>query len=95
MKDRPSDDTEGDWVLDYARRAEKDINRLDPPMRRRVLAALGQLSADPHTGQLRKLTGRSESRLRVGEWRVLMDLDLETRTIIVKRVLPRGRAYDR
>jgi mRNA interferase RelE/StbE len=91
MSDRPEDD----WVLAYARRAEKDINRLDPQMRRRVLAALGQLSADPQTGQLRKLTGRSESRLRVGEWRILINLNLATRTIVVKRVLPRGRAYDR
>lgn len=34
-------------------------------------------------------------RLRVGDWRVIVALDASTRTIRVKRVLPRGRAYDR
>jgi hypothetical protein len=58
MSDEAGDDAaKDDWVLDYAGRAEKDVSRLDPPMRRRVLAALGKLAADPHAGQLRKLTG--------------------------------------
>ena len=52
------------WSVYYARRAEKDVARLDPPMRRRVLAAVGQLAADPHSGQLRKLTGQDGWRLR-------------------------------
>jgi mRNA interferase RelE/StbE len=93
--DTEDDATEDDWVLHYAGRAEKDVDRLDPPMRRRVLAALGKLAADPHAGQLRKLTGSPESKLRVGEWRVLVTLDEKTKTVQVVRVLPRGRAYDR
>jgi mRNA interferase RelE/StbE len=96
MSSEAGDDaTKDDWVLDYAGRAEKDVSRLDPPMRRRVLAALGKLAADPHAGQLRKLTGSPESKLRVGDWRILVTLDEETKTIQVVRVLPRGRAYDR
>jgi mRNA interferase RelE/StbE len=95
MSDDVGKEPERDWNLDYTGRAEKDIARLDRPMRRRVLASLGKLSDDPDAGQLRKLTGRSESRLRVGEWRVLLELDQRTHTIIVKRILPRGRAYGR
>jgi len=38
--------------------------------------------------------GRPESRLRVGDWRVLLVLDLERRVIVVMRILPRGRAYE-
>jgi mRNA interferase RelE/StbE len=88
-------DPERAWSLHYAGRAEKDVARLDRPMRQRVLASLGELSLDTTAGQLRKLTGRSEYRLRVGEWRVLVELNQTTHTIVVKRVLPRGRAYDR
>ena len=83
------------WVLLYARRAEKDIARLDRPLRRQVLDALGELADNPATAKLRKLAGRPESRLRVREWRVLVVLDPGARTIFVTRVLPRGRAYDR
>ena len=58
---------EGGWTLRYSRRAEKDIARLDPPIRRRILNALDQLAEDPSSvSGLRKLSGRSESRLRVG-----------------------------
>jgi mRNA interferase RelE/StbE len=85
-----------EWTLSYARRAEKDIDRLDPRVRRRVLAALGQLAGDPRrSGTLRKLTAAPESRLRIGDWRALITLDEKTRTINVARVLPRGRPYDR
>lgn len=86
----------GGWTLRYSRRAEKDIARLDPPIRRRILGTLGQLAEDPMSATgLRKLSGRSESRLRVGDWRVILDLSAGRREIYVHRVLPRGRAYDR
>jgi mRNA interferase RelE/StbE len=90
-----SDREEHDWILSYERRAEKDVARLDPPVRKRILAALGGVAKDPSAESLRKLTGRTESRLRVGDWRVLVTLDKDTKEIRVQRVLPRGRAYDR
>jgi len=43
---------------------------------------------------VRALTGSpSEFRLRVGDWRVRHELDVEVEQLIVLRVLPRGRAY--
>jgi mRNA interferase RelE/StbE len=84
--------SEGLWRVEYARRAEKDILGLDAPIRRRILSAVGELAGGVHTGQLRKLTGRDGWLLRVGDWRVLVDLDEATRTIRVQSVLPRGRA---
>ena len=87
--------SEAPWSLRVATSAKRDLRRLDPPIRARVVAALEKLAADPHSGQLRKLTGKPESKLRVGEWRVLVTLDETSKTIHVVRVLPRGRAYDR
>jgi mRNA interferase RelE/StbE len=74
---------------------KRDLKRLDPQVRQRIYAALKRTAVDPTTGQLRKLTSRIESRLRVGDWRVLVTLDTDARVIRVNRVLPRGRAYDR
>lgn len=86
--------TQPPWSVEITRTAARDLRRLDPPIRRRVLAALGDLAADPHRpGALRKLTAAPEHRLRVGDWRALILLDAPTRTISVTRVLPRGRAY--
>jgi mRNA interferase RelE/StbE len=85
--------TDGRWTLRFAARAERDLRRLDRPVRERVYAALERLCDDPHAGALRRLAGRPESRLRVGDWRVLVQLDSPEQVIYVKHVLPRGRAY--
>jgi mRNA interferase RelE/StbE len=83
------------WSITFERRADKDLDRLDAQIKRRVLAAIDRVASDPGAATLRQLTGRPESRLRVGDWRVLIELNVETRTIVVSRILPRGRAYDR
>lgn len=82
------------WRVELTRIALRDLRRLDPPVRQRVQEALGTLAEDPHRpGQLRKLTGAPEWRLRIGDWRALVLLDESARVIQVTRVLPRGRAY--
>ena len=83
------------WAVEFERRAEKDLERLDPQVKQRVLTAIGRLADDPGSADLRSLTGRAESRLRVGDWRVIIKLDIASRTIIIERILPRGRAYNR
>jgi mRNA-degrading endonuclease RelE of RelBE toxin-antitoxin system len=60
-----------------------------------MFAALERLAGDPQSAGLRKPAGRPQSRLRVGDGRVIVELDLEQRTLVVVRVLPRGAAYDR
>jgi mRNA interferase RelE/StbE len=82
------------WRVELTRTATRDLRRLDPPVRRRVTAALQTLAQDPQQpGALRKLTGAPEHRLRIGDWRALILLDAQARTITLTRVLPRGRAY--
>ncbi len=83
------------WSIEFERRADSDLERLDPQGKHRVLAAIDRLAGDPHGAALLKLKGRAESRLRVGDWRVIVELDIPARTILIQRILPRGRAYDR
>jgi mRNA interferase RelE/StbE len=83
------------WALEFERRAEQDLRRLDPPVARRVLAALDRLLERDPSLDLRRLHGSDEWRLRVGDWRVRLQLDFDAHVIVVVRVLPRGRAYDR
>jgi hypothetical protein len=47
------------------------------------------------TGDIKRLRGSSEYRLRIGDWRVRFIRDGRQLMITVVRVLPRGRAYDR
>ncbi len=47
-------------------------------------------------GDVRPLQGRPGAyRLRVREWRAIFRYDAAREQLIVERVLPRGRAYDR
>ncbi len=87
--------SEDAWSLTFERRADKDLDRLDAPVKRRVLTAIDSLASEPQTANLSRLTNRPEMRLRVGDWRVLVELDPANRTIVILRVLPRGRVYDR
>jgi len=83
------------WALAFESRAERDLGRLDPPVARRVISALDRLLAQDPSVDLRRLQGSDEWRLRVGDWRVRLQLEFNTRTVIVVRILPRGRAYER
>jgi mRNA interferase RelE/StbE len=83
------------WTVSFSRRADKDMDRLDPPVRQRVATGIERLAADDPRADVRKMAGSEEQRLRVGDWRVRFECDPETRTILVLRILPRGRAYER
>ena len=88
--------TEGPWRVEFTRRAERDLRRLDPPVRRRVIAGLRRAAERDPSADLKRLSGPPDLwRLRVGDWRVLFAYDYDERRIIIARVLPRGRAYER
>jgi mRNA interferase RelE/StbE len=83
------------WRYRLTPGARRDLKRLDPPVRRRLIAALDYLvEGEELSGDIRKLRP-GEWRMRVGDWRVRIDRDDDARAIVVLRVLPRGRAYDR
>ena len=81
------------WRIEVTPRARRDLENLDPPVRQRVREALKRLVEDPASVRLVRLRGSDELRLRVGDWRVRLRLDTAARTVVVLRVLPRGRAY--
>lgn len=87
--------SEPSWSVRYAPSARRDLKRLDQQVARRVLAAIDRLLDQDPSLDVRRLAGTSEGRIRVGDWRVRFDRDTAAREIVILRVLPRGRAYDR
>ena len=73
--------------------AEKQLARIPNPDKGRILAAIAALEEDIEGRDIRPLSGRTDYRLRVGKWRVLMDVDDENRAIYINRVGPRGDIY--
>ncbi len=73
--------------------ATRDIGRLDQTTARRIRQAINRY-AETGYGDVISLRGRQgERRLRVGQWRVLFRFDEDQESLMVLRVLPRGRAY--
>lgn len=84
------------WRVVVDDRARKDLRRIDPPTRERILSAITRLAQGAElAGDIKRLSGSGEYRLRVGDWRVRFERVDRQLTIVVVRVLPRGRAYDR
>ncbi len=79
--------------IELSNRAIADLDDLNGRLRERIFAAL-QRFAESREGDVLKLHGReNEWRLRVGDRRVIMDLDRAEGMIYVLRVLHRREAY--
>jgi mRNA interferase RelE/StbE len=83
------------WTYVVTPPARRDLRRLDRPVKQRIVDALDRFVADPQASDTRKLANSDEWRLRVGDWRIRFNFDTDAHAIVVTRVLPRGRAYDR
>lgn len=74
--------------------AEKDLRGLELDARRRILTAIEGLRELPLRGDIKKLQGRQDQwRLRVGDWRVIFEVDARGHTVYIVRVLARKDAY--
>jgi len=76
----------------WSRRAKKDLARLDTALAERILATVDGFAASGR-GDIKHLQGQlaGESRLRVGDQRVVFDFDANE--IRVLRIVHRGEAY--
>jgi len=76
-------------VLD--KNAAKKLERANEPVKTRIIEALNGLSEEPLRGDIKKLQGRRDYRLRIGGYRALFRI--EDNMIIVTNIAPRGQAY--
>ena len=80
------------WRVIVAPVAKKRILKIPDPDRKRILAAVDALHSEL-SGDIRPLTGREEWRLRVGGWRILLNVDIPSRLVVVLLVDSRGDVY--
>jgi mRNA interferase RelE/StbE len=73
--------------LELATQARKQLDKLQSEDRARLIAALHQMCSDPYTGDIQRLKGhRFAWRRRVGNYRILYDLNPEIRLILIARI---------
>jgi len=73
--------------------ALKQLRKLDREMRQRIITTIERIRIRPDT-YIRKLVGDEGYRLRVGNYRVILDIDKEQLVILILRIGHRRNVYE-
>ncbi len=78
------------WKVTYSKQAVRTLRRVPKKLANQITDRINSLARDPYntTENVTKLQGREGYRLRVGEWRVIYDLNDEELRILVLKVAP-------
>lgn len=76
------------------RAAERDLHRLSQRLHDRVIIAIQSLGKNPRPRGCRKLTGtEADWRIRVGDYRIVYEIDDDSEAVRVNRVRHRREVY--
>ena len=76
--------------------AERERRRLQGHIRQRINRHLLQLESEPRPSGVEKLVGRPNSwRIRVGDYRILYEIDDTNQRVIIHRIAHRRDVYQR
>lgn len=77
-------------TINWSRRATKQLQRIDRADQKRIVAAAGTLAHPESATNVKALTNHAYGfRLRVGNYRVLFDMDSVVRIIEIQEVVRR------
>ncbi len=81
-------------AISYTRQALKALRRMPADTAQRIIAKIEQYAQEPETqaNNVTALKGREGIRLRVGDWRVIMNDDGVV--LAVLEIGPRGGVYE-
>jgi mRNA interferase RelE/StbE len=85
----------GRYTVEFERSAKKELDRLDGPIRARVLRKVAALADDPRPPPgVTRLVGADDLwRIRVGDYRVVYVIEDDRLVVLVVRVAGRGKVY--
>ena len=81
-------------AISYTRQALKALRRMPADMAQRIITKIEQYAEEPESqaNNVKALKGREGKRLRVGDWRVIMNDDGVV--LAVLEIGPRGSVYE-
>jgi mRNA interferase RelE/StbE len=83
------------YRLEFTKQADKALRRLPRDAAKLIVGKLEILAADPYApnNNVKKLVERTGYRLRVGDWRVIYEIEDDRLVILVVAVGSRGAIY--
>lgn len=82
-----------EFELIYYRKAEKELAGINKNEARVIFGKISQLKHDPHPQASVKLKGYDYYRLRIGNYRVIYQIDEQNHKIIIVAIKHRSEAY--
>ena len=84
----------GSYRVELTRSAEKELRRMERSQVPTIYRALERLSSDPRPHGVKKLSGADRTyRIRVGDYRVVYEIENDALVVLVIRVTHRKDAY--
>lgn len=77
------------WTVARSNRAEKSLKALPAHDRRRIAAALDGMELNPLQGDIVKLKGMDGLRRRIGDYRIIFELDFKARSVRILDIVRR------
>ncbi|HEX2769943.1 MAG TPA: type II toxin-antitoxin system RelE/ParE family toxin [Geobacteraceae bacterium] len=83
------------YTIEYQPQATKTLLKMPRTTARLIKGKIGSLAESPHAlnNNVKRLTGEEGYRLRIGDWRVIYELQDERLVVIVVKIKPRGEAH--
>ena len=83
------------YTLIYSSAALKQLEKLDKPLQERILSTLERLRIRPESCNIKKLIGMEGYRLRVGNYRIIFDMEKDKLLILILKIGHRKQIYDK
>lgn len=81
------------YALVYSPTALKELEKLERTIQERILIALERLRIRPESCDIKRLVGMPGYRFRVGDYRVIFDMDNTKLQILVLKIGHRKKVY--
>lgn len=82
------------YHLVIANSAKRDLRRLNPDLQRRISVRLDALKSTSRPAGASKLHDRENQwRIRVGDYRIIYEIDKDERLVVILRIKHRREAY--
>ena len=83
------------FIANYSSTAKKFLKKLDKFLTKRLLSKVEELREDPFPKQVERVISKKEKvfRVRVGDYRILYEVDYKSNIVGIIQIDKRRRAY--
>jgi mRNA interferase RelE/StbE len=82
------------YIIRFEKKAVKSLENIQPEQRENIIKSIQYLGTNPRPAGYKKLKGVSAYRIRIGDYRVIYDINDQTITITVLKVGHRKQIYE-